>query len=142
MATSKTLTPTNVTISIPAMSDRPNQSVNSNCIDKLADAVNDLNGRAKAGFISWGTTLTVTGFRSGILIYNAYTPVTIWLPSTDTVTARWIGTDGTPHYKTNTSNQLQFSIDDESGTSITLTRSGTSLTFTVASNCSALFMYY
>ena len=40
MATSKTLTPTNVTISIPAMSDRPNQSVNSNCIDKLADAVN------------------------------------------------------------------------------------------------------
>ena len=40
MATSKTLKPTNVTISIPAMSDRPNQSVNSNCIDKLADAVN------------------------------------------------------------------------------------------------------
>lgn len=40
MATSKTLKPTNVTISIPAMTDRPNQSVNSNCIDKLADAVN------------------------------------------------------------------------------------------------------
>ena len=40
MATSKTLKPTNETISIPAMSDRPNQSVNSNCITKLADAIN------------------------------------------------------------------------------------------------------
>ena len=44
MATSKTLTPTNTTISIPAMSDRPNQSVNSNCIDKEADAINKLDG--------------------------------------------------------------------------------------------------
>lgn len=43
MATSKTLTPTNVTIQIPAMTDAPDQSVNSNCIDKLGDAVNALN---------------------------------------------------------------------------------------------------
>lgn len=43
MATSKTLTPTNVTIQIPAMTDAPDQSVNSNCIDKLGDAVNTLN---------------------------------------------------------------------------------------------------
>lgn len=42
MATSKTLTPTNQTISIPEMSDAPNQSVVSNCITKLADAVNAL----------------------------------------------------------------------------------------------------
>ena len=42
MATSKTLTPTNVTIQIPAMSDAPNASVFSNCVDKLADAVNTL----------------------------------------------------------------------------------------------------
>ena len=45
MATSKTLKPTNQTISIPAMTDRPNQSVNSNCIDKLADAVNAIEDR-------------------------------------------------------------------------------------------------
>ena len=44
MATSKTLTPTNVTIQIPDMTDAPDQAVNSNCIDKLGDAVNTLNG--------------------------------------------------------------------------------------------------
>jgi len=43
MATSKTLTPTNVTIQIPEFTDQPDQRVNSNCIDKEADAINSLN---------------------------------------------------------------------------------------------------
>lgn len=43
MASSKTLTPTNVTISIPAMTDVPDASVFSNCVDKEADAINALN---------------------------------------------------------------------------------------------------
>ena len=43
MATSKTLAPTNVTISIPAMADAPDASVFSNCVDKEADAINALN---------------------------------------------------------------------------------------------------
>ena len=43
MATSKTLTPTNVTISIPEMTDQPNASVFSNCVDKEADAINSLS---------------------------------------------------------------------------------------------------
>ena len=45
MATSKTLAPTNVTISIPAMADQPDASVFSNCIDKEADAINALNSQ-------------------------------------------------------------------------------------------------
>lgn len=45
MATSKTLAPTNVTISIPAMGDQPDASVFSNCIDKEADAINTLNSK-------------------------------------------------------------------------------------------------
>lgn len=45
MATSKTLTPTNVTIQIPEFTDQPDQRVNSNCIDKEADAINALNGK-------------------------------------------------------------------------------------------------
>ena len=45
MATSKTLSPTNVTISIPAMGDQPDASVFSNCIDKEADAINTLNSQ-------------------------------------------------------------------------------------------------
>lgn len=43
MATSKTLTPTNVTIQIPAFTEKPDQRVNSNCIDKEADAINALS---------------------------------------------------------------------------------------------------
>lgn len=45
MATSKTLTPTNVTISIPEFTDQPDQRVNSNCIDKEADAINTVNSK-------------------------------------------------------------------------------------------------
>ena len=45
MATSKTLTPTNETIQIPAMTDAPDASVFSNCIDKEADAINALNSK-------------------------------------------------------------------------------------------------
>ena len=43
MATSKLLKPTNETISIPGFTDRPDQRVNTNCIDKEADAINALN---------------------------------------------------------------------------------------------------
>ena len=43
MATNKTLTPTNVTIQIPDFTDRPDQRVTNNCIDKEADAINALN---------------------------------------------------------------------------------------------------
>jgi len=42
MATSKILTPTNVTIQIPEFTDQPDQRVNTNCIDKEADAINAL----------------------------------------------------------------------------------------------------
>ena len=45
MATSKTLAPTNVTISIPAMAEQPNASVLANCADKEADAINALNSQ-------------------------------------------------------------------------------------------------
>lgn len=45
MATSKTLKPTNETISIPEMTDAPNASVFSNCISKSADAINALTDK-------------------------------------------------------------------------------------------------
>lgn len=45
MATSKTLTPTNVTIQIPEFTDRPDQRVTNDCIDKEADAINALNSK-------------------------------------------------------------------------------------------------
>jgi len=45
MATNKIIDPTNVTVQIPAMADKPNQAANTNCIDKIIDAVNALNSK-------------------------------------------------------------------------------------------------
>ena len=43
MATNKTIDPTNETVQVPAMTDKPNQAMNSNCLDKIIDGVNALN---------------------------------------------------------------------------------------------------
>ena len=82
MATSKTLTPTNVTISIPAMTDQPNASVFANCVDKEADAINALNSKFvkkldsfSLGSIPIGEDATVsaasvipTGYKLGLAV--------------------------------------------------------------------------
>ena len=60
MATSKTLAPTNVTISIPAMTDAPNASVLANCADKEADAINALNSQLYA-HTGYYTVIVVMG---------------------------------------------------------------------------------
>lgn len=79
MATSKTLKPTNQTISIPAMTDRPNQAVNSNCIEKLADAVNAIEDRT-AGMEVFKSTynqgsskqITVPTGKSALIFYAGH----------------------------------------------------------------------
>lgn len=68
MATSKTLAPTNVTISIPAMTDQPDASVFSNCVDKEADAINTLN--SQIGDIDWATNGTNIPANSDINNYK------------------------------------------------------------------------
>lgn len=68
MATSKTLAPTNVTISIPAMADAPDASVFSNCVDKEADAINALN--SQIGNIDWSTRGTQIPNNSDINTYR------------------------------------------------------------------------
>ena len=60
MATSKTLAPTNVTISIPAMTDQPDASVFSNCVDKEADAINALNSHLGSCSSANGTYTTAS----------------------------------------------------------------------------------
>lgn len=66
MATSKTLTPTNETIQIPAMTDAPDASVFSNCIDKEADAINALNSKIDNKFRS------VEGNPTATMVINNY----------------------------------------------------------------------
>lgn len=62
MATSKVLAPTNVTIQIPEFTDQPDQRVNSNCLDKEADAINALNTQItpQAITVTGGTGITIT----------------------------------------------------------------------------------
>ena len=47
MATNKIINPTNVTVQIPEMTDKPNQSTNSNCLDKIIDGVNAVNSKVE-----------------------------------------------------------------------------------------------
>lgn len=67
MATSKLLKPTNVTISIPEFTDQPDQRVNSNCIDKEADAINALSEQLN---ISTNNTATDCNTVSGNKAYS------------------------------------------------------------------------
>ena len=78
MATSKTLAPTNVTISIPAMTDAPNAAVISNCLDKEADAINALNSQIAEAYGNIATNIdyqktghVVTVYINGATISNA-----------------------------------------------------------------------
>ena len=103
MATSKTLTPTNVTIQIPAFTDKPDQRVNSNCIDKEADAINALStmlaniGNASilvdnvrknvtSSYASIGQSFTLT--KTSIVIisqsYSQQLPISVGAKSVDT----------------------------------------------------------
>lgn len=74
MATSKTLTPTNVTISIPAFTDQPDQRVTSNCIDKEADAINVLS-RMIGGTYNTTATVTATGNTALKRLHNQWSNV-------------------------------------------------------------------
>lgn len=69
MATSKTLTPTNETIQIPAMTDAPDASVFSNCIDKEADAINALNSKLATSYYDM-TNIGVIRFVGKIAILD------------------------------------------------------------------------
>lgn len=77
MATNKTLAPTNETIAIPAMSDKPDASVFSNCIDKTADAINALNSKIatyptfKAFQIAANSSITLNISGSGRCVITA-----------------------------------------------------------------------
>ena len=78
MATSKTLAPTNVTISIPAMTDAPNASVLANCADKEADAINALNSQTTQVVVptynngSYGTDNFFIRAVGRVVILNGY----------------------------------------------------------------------
>ena len=64
MATSKLLKPTNVTISIPEFTDQPDQRVNSNCIDKEADAINTLSEQIGICVLVSKAITTTSGYQS------------------------------------------------------------------------------
>ena len=84
--TSKTLAPTNQTITIPDMTERPNASVLTDAIGKEADAINALNSNIQ---LKYDTSV------GGISAFRVLDNITIWLGSGLT-----ISTDG------KTANQL------------------------------------
>lgn len=66
MATSKTLTPTNVTIQIPDFTDRPDQRVTNNCIDKEADAINALSSKCAFNAVDISSYTTIAAIATAL----------------------------------------------------------------------------
>lgn len=62
MATTKTIQPTGTTITIPAMTDKPDASVYSTDIDRITDAVNAENGK----IATQSNTITFTNLPSNV----------------------------------------------------------------------------
>lgn len=81
MATSKTLSPTGVAISIPGFTDAPDQRVNSNCIDKEADAINSLQTN-KANVVKLLSTDTVAQVYAKLYALPTETSVPIAIEGT------------------------------------------------------------
>lgn len=82
MATSKLIKPTNVTVSIPAFTDQPDQRVNSNCIDKSIDGINALSDQI--GTIATRLKVASTKFAC---LFNTTQTFTIDLEYTPSSTA-------------------------------------------------------
>ena len=82
MATTKTLRPTNVTISIPEFTDQPDQRVNSNCIDKEADAINTLS--EQIGTLSNLNTTEKSNLVGAINETNRVRKKDVWIATTGT----------------------------------------------------------
>jgi hypothetical protein len=107
----------------------------------MANSTVPLNNKVKCAFQSWGQELVAERFHQGALIINSYIPATVWMPSTDTVTIRWIDNSGNIHIKSSTENQVSFSWGNESGNDYTLTRNSDRLTVTTNGNATMLLMY-
>lgn len=103
MASSKTLTPTNVTISIPAMTDVPDASVFSNCVDKEADAINTLNTKTVLTdsnaftFASGASSASVTAVVCGRVVYLKFQATFASLASGATITSGNLNSRIRPH---------------------------------------------
>ena len=98
MATSKTLAPTGVTIQIPEFTDQPDQRVNSNCIDKEADAINALNNNittltnAKVlyGTFSTDNTAQIDLSKYNYIVLNASIDNNVVIPYTSPSYNNWL----------------------------------------------------
>ena len=89
-ATTKTLTPTNQTISIPAFTDKPDNRLQTDSTSKLADAVNALNSnKANKGVIRLASNSSVS-----ITVDNYDTAMIIFLATNNTNTALYVFSNG------------------------------------------------
>ena len=128
MATSKTLTPTNVTIQIPDFTDRPDQRVTNNCIDKEADAINALNGniatKATVAYkYTWAADLTAK---------TVTLPIGSYLIITDATGSQYGSTSGMYIAGLNSENNASHVSTVHQGTDYKANISVSGLTITIA----------
>lgn len=100
-------------------------------LDKIDTAIGNLNSQmAKMAFLSWGTTLTATGFRIGSVMMGSDFPIQVWFASTTDVNVRVMPQNGQNPFLVSGSGSVTFSLTSATGTDYTITRSGTTITVT------------
>lgn len=139
MATTKTLTPTNQTITIDAFQgEKPDHRHVADAEGKLADAVNALNSKmANEYSLNWGTSLQWQVANSlSVLFINATFYVQVWTSATSDIAVFVITQDGVVYRKGGTNGVVKFGLTATSEDYV-LTRNGTTVTLTAPSNCTS-----
>ena len=104
--------------------------INSNW-DKIDAGVSALNSQmAKMAYLSWGTTLTATGFRIGLVMMGSDFPIHVWLASTSDINVRIMPQNGQNPFLVSGTGSVTFSLTSATGTDYTITRNGTTITLT------------
>lgn len=87
MATTKTLAPTNQTVTIPAMSDAPNASVLAINDSRQTDAINTLTNKRNVLLTTWNVPDFTINARSGKLLSTILSNYSINVPSGQAILA-------------------------------------------------------
>ena len=86
-----------------------------------------ISSRARAKFVSWGSTITADDFHHGLLLLAYSAAYIVWFASTAQIAMRSLRTsDGSKEATGSTT----FSADDVNGTAYTITRNGSTITVT------------
>jgi hypothetical protein len=98
----------------------------------------NMESRAKIAYLSWGTSLSATGFHHGILLGSYSVAYIVWFSSTNGIAIRSLRASDGGKSETDS---ITFGADNVDGTGYTITRSGTNITVESSSSNTLTLIY-